>query len=175
MSAFSTPQHAQIFFGYISLFCPNLEDLFIDGTEGLEASEMSPGAELEPGLCLLTRLRFLSVLKVGKAWRPMSRYNSGRPQACQMPEDEDDEDGGEELIGWFLRGSETRVEDEADTKLKEALKDLGKFMDVKNTIEGMDAAEGFVCWPGIRRVVIFSEDPFGLSVEKEYQRIISRQ
>lgn len=228
MYAFSTPQHAQIIFGYISLVCPNLEDLFIHGTEELETSEMSPGAELEPGLCLLTRLRFLRVLKVGKTWRRMLRYNIRRPQACRMPRDDDDEKGSEEFnwmvpaghterarlarrkgaVGWgrvmryerFLDqqlqsdnnnstnsnsdrnvptgeklGSETRVEDVADAKLKEALKDLGKLTDVMNAIEGMDAVEGFVCWPEIRRVAIFSEDPFGLPVEREYQRIINRQ
>ncbi|KAF9545719.1 hypothetical protein EC957_010582 [Mortierella hygrophila] len=232
MSAFSTPQRAQIVFGYISLVCPNLEDLFIHGTEGLETSEMSPGADLEPGLCLLTRLRFLRVLKVGKAWRPMLRCNSGRSQACQMPEDDDDDEDGGKAFSWMVPagymerarlarrkgtmrwervmqhersmdqqlqsdnhsnnnstnqnrdrnaptgakpGSETRVEDVAYTELKEALKDLGKFTDVKNAIEVMNAAEGFVCWPEIRRVAIFSKDPFSLPVEKEYQRIISRQ
>ncbi|KAF8942939.1 hypothetical protein BGZ47_005978 [Haplosporangium gracile] len=230
MYAFSTPQHAQIRFGYISLVCPHLEDLFIHGTEELETSEMSPGAEPEPGLLLLTRLRFLRALKVGRTSRRMLRYNSRRPQACRMPEG--DEEGGvmkefkwmvpaghmeavrlarrKGIDGWeramqlgrFIElqlqldnernnnnhpnssndqavgtkpGSGNRGdEDEADAKLKEALKDLGRDTDVKKTIDEMDAIEGYVCWPDIRRVAIFSMDPFGLPVEREYQRIISR-
>ncbi|KAG9072898.1 hypothetical protein KI688_000679 [Linnemannia hyalina] len=164
-SAFSTPQHAQILFGYISFVCPNLEDLFIHGTEGLETS----WSGARTGAVLVDKVEVFKSVEGGEGVdADVESDNNSNNNSTNHNSDRNVPTGAKP-------GSETRVEDEADTKLKEALKDLGKFTDVKNAIEGMDAAEGFISWPEIRKMAIFSEDPFDLPVEREYQRIISRQ
>lgn len=115
--------------------------------------------------------------KGAERWQKVTRYERFMGQQLQADSNSNSTNStsDRDIPTGVKVGSETRAEDVADANLKEALKDLGKLADVKNAIEWMDAAEGFVCWPEIRRVAIFSEDPFGLPVEREYQRIISRQ
>lgn len=230
MYAFSTSQHTQILFGYIFLVCPHLEDLFVHGTGELEMNVVNPAVDLEPGLLLLTRLKGLKVMKVGKTLRRMVKYNMYRPQACRMPWDGDEEKevGVSKEFTWMVPTGHTEPMREAmkkdaeglmkailyerfadaqsqsrddnsntninsnngyavprsakqghqeyvDALLKKALKDLGRIRDVKNAIDEMAATKGYVCWFEIRRVAVFSEDPFSLPVEREYQRLISQR
>ncbi|KAF9129803.1 hypothetical protein BGW39_003803 [Mortierella sp. 14UC] len=166
--ALATSQHALILFGYISLVCPLLEDLFIHGRENLENTQMNPSVNLEPGLYLLARLRFLKALKVGRAWRRM------------LGEADDNIDTNTNMNNRSNNNFPAGTGNDRDAKeaaaLKVTLKDLGPIADVKKVIEKMDAVEeGYVCWPDIRRVSIFSETLFGLPVEKEYLRIIKQR
>ncbi|KAK3845734.1 MAG: hypothetical protein J3R72DRAFT_418339 [Linnemannia gamsii] len=49
------------------------------------------------------------------------------------------------------------------------LEDLGRLVDVENMVEEMDSKKGFAFWPLLRRMSIYSDNAFGLSVEQECQ------
>jgi hypothetical protein len=60
------------------------------------------------------------------------------------------------------------------SELTDQLQDLGRLVDVKKMVEEMDSKDGFSYWSELKRVSIFSDSEFGVTVERECQRELTR-
>ncbi|KAG0216136.1 hypothetical protein BGX33_000473 [Mortierella sp. NVP41] len=194
------PLVTRLIFGYVSVVCPELRDLDINGAEcyrtylsaAARASPLCMG--LEGGLCLLTRLKSLGRLRVGAVdcdlkapdwqwdWMVVSPDKSieevkqrKRRAVIEswgpMLEAEARRDALRLQNLCQLEGVDDPTGHIGDRQLQIELQHLGQLKDVVLFLEGLEEEDAQV-WPRLQRVSIYRASRFGQSLEKEVQRLL---
>ncbi|KAF9547431.1 hypothetical protein EC957_008441 [Mortierella hygrophila] len=202
---FTSPARSRIVFGYFSRICPNLQDLQISMPiqHSVNGAIVYPKLDLrlEGGLCLLTRMRHLCILRL----ESLEREPSCRPKDLSWILSEDSQKETKEskqqralrsatVEGWtdWLKTEETddnhwrndfatvqwRPKDDPvdidEPWLKGNLKTMGLLLDVKLLLDEMDCPDDGVeyrCWPALRHISLNSPGESALSPEKEFRRL----
>ncbi|KAF8942520.1 hypothetical protein BGZ47_006408 [Haplosporangium gracile] len=192
LSLLISPTHSRVLFGYISRVCPQLRDLEIHIPEQTQWTRNLHFANLEMSLqgefCLLTRLRHLETLRLGRVqqriafdpfhlnWMVVSGHNARyREERRKIVA------GWDECIMQEARQVDRRTErvqiDKRSEKLagvedrlEHDLKHLGLVLDVKEVLDEMDSAT-YRCWPVLRRVSVFNDNGVGLRPADELMRL----
>ncbi|KAG0377507.1 hypothetical protein BGX24_005978 [Mortierella sp. AD032] len=192
-------EQGRVLFGYVSRVTPRLRDVRFYCGAYLTKSGDVPRLALESGLCLLARLERLERLWIVghlsrecmKAedieWMMQSGHTPemrARRQAVvatwdkQLREEsllkdvplQQQQEQQQQLQE--QHDQQQKQQDQATVEPNDAagqLEDLGRLVDVKNMVEEMDSKQGFAFWPLLRRMSIYSDNAFGLSVEQECQ------
>jgi hypothetical protein len=181
-----TKVHSRIVYGYLSTVCPKIRDLRIDPYyQAVLLPRPILFMDLDAGLCLLSRLRYLETLLIGSAgmtttsgsrdltWMVASGWTA---EACK--EREKTLNGWktmllEETCQWSTVPLRTLEGPYIDADLKESLRHLGLLEDVKNTLDkmGEDVAMGHYCWPLLQRLSINRPIELGRAPEAELRRL----
>ena len=202
---FKSPARSRIVFGYLSRICPNLQDLQISmpTQQSVNGTIVYPKLDLrlEGGLCLLTRMKHLWILRL----ESRERKTSCRPKDLGwILSGESQKEMKESKQQWALRSATVEgwtdwlKDEETDDNhwrnafttvrweskdspvdidepwLKEDLKTMGLLLDVKLLLDEMDCPNDGVeyrCWPELRHISLNSPDESILSPEKEFRRL----
>ncbi|KAF9139706.1 hypothetical protein BGX30_007603 [Mortierella sp. GBA39] len=181
-----TKVQSRIVYGYLSTVCPKIRDLQIDPYyHAIFIPRPILFMDLDAGLCLLSRLRYLETLLIGSA---EMRTNSGSKDLTWMVASgwtaESLEERKKIMSGW-----ETMLLEESrqlsavplrtlegpyvDADLIQSLQHLGLLRDVKNTLDkmGQEVENGHYCWPLLQRLSINRPIEFGRAPEAEIRRL----
>ncbi|KAF9081259.1 hypothetical protein BGX29_004636, partial [Mortierella sp. GBA35] len=169
------PVQSRILFGYISTVCPKLEvlDLKVPAqcAYGRKYRALSIHPQLEGGLCLLSKLEHLRILKIEHdaheahwvqskcqkfdiSWMTPSGLNRKKDKIRRrevVQQWDQDLETEQQLDAQFLDLSE--LEQQLGSRyeeLKESLTTLGLLSDVKKVVEAMDLP-GYRCLPSLER------------------------
>lgn len=202
---FTSPARSRIVFGYLSRICPNLQDLQISMPPqhrvGRTVVYPKLDLRLEGGLCLLTRLKHLRILRLESLERELScqpkdlgwilsgesqkeMKESKQQRALRSAtvegwadwlkaEEADDNNWGDAFatVRWEPKNDPVDVD---EPWLKEDLKTMGLLLDVKLLLDEMDRPDDGVeyrCWPELRHISLNSPGESVMSPEKEFQRL----
>lgn len=181
-----TKVHSRIVYGYLSIVCRNIRDLQIDP---YYQATLLPRPilfmDLDAGLCLLSRLRYLETLLIGSAGMTT---NSGIKDLTWMVASgwtaEARKEREKAMSGWkTVLLEETRHRSAVplrtlegpyvDADLIQSLQYLGLLEDVKNTLDkmGQDVENGHYCWPFLQRLSINRPIELGRAPEAELGRL----
>lgn len=201
---FTSPARSRIVFGYLSRICPNLQDLQISmppqPPHRAYQTVVYPKLDLrlEGGLCLLTRMKHLRILRL----ESLERKSSCRPKDLSWilswesqterkqqralrsatvegwtdwlkTEEADDKNWGDAFttVRWKPKNDPVDVD---EPWLKEDLKTMGLLLDVKLLLDEMDCPDDGVeyrCWPELRHISLNSPGESVLSPKREFQRL----
>ncbi|KAG0075175.1 hypothetical protein BGZ90_010133 [Linnemannia elongata] len=196
LSLLTSPTHSRVLFGYISRVCPLLHDLEIHipehqtrWTRDLDFPNLD--MTLQGGFCLLTRLKHLERLCLGRVQQRMTfdplhlnwmvasgqsaRYREERRKIvagwdeCLVKEARQVNRRTERARAQIYKRSETLAVVTED-RLVQDLKHLGLVLDVKEVLDEMDSPT-YRCWPVLQRVSIFNDHGLGLSPADELMRL----
>ncbi|OAQ34414.1 hypothetical protein K457DRAFT_14252 [Linnemannia elongata AG-77] len=193
------PVHSRIVFGYVARVCPLVEDLQISfpkdcqsGTDGHQY-RIFPCLQLEGGLCLLGRLRYLQRLRIiydtgcfvtsgCKEWDMNWMVASGRNSSQSRRKRQ------KEIESWrFWRLGEDRAEvirsqtrqhsletdgeglNAIDTDILRKLQNLGLLMDVEEMMKEMEGTKGVQPMPLLEKLSFTY--PIMLRPEEELERL----
>ncbi|KAF9102517.1 hypothetical protein BGX29_004498 [Mortierella sp. GBA35] len=189
LSLLTSPTHSRVLFGYISRVCPQLRDLEIHKPEQYTRLATTPtmtskhdqhfpnlDMRLHGGFCLLSRLKHLKRLRLGRVQQRMDfdpvhlnwTVASGHSAKCReerrnivagwgewvleetqlLQQGEEDRWVGE-VSGGNKEGLGTLGGDVVEDKEDQLMRDLqhlGLVLDVKNVLEEMDQKD-YRCWP----------------------------
>ncbi|KAF9550064.1 hypothetical protein EC957_001550 [Mortierella hygrophila] len=198
LSLLTSPTHSRILFGYISRVCPQLRDLEIHipehqtrWTRDLDFPNLD--MTLQGGYCLLTRLRHLERLWLGRVQQRMTfdplhlNWMVASGQSARYREERRKIVAGwnERLIkearqvsrltekaaaAQIYKRPETLLAGATEDRLWQDLKHLGLVLDVKEVLDEMDSPT-YRCWPVLQRVSIFNDHGLGLSPADELMRL----
>ncbi|KAG0293782.1 hypothetical protein BGZ96_002300 [Linnemannia gamsii] len=181
-----TKVHSRIVYGYLSIICPKIRDLRIDPYyQAVLLPRPILFMDLDAGLCLLSRLRYLETLLIGSAG--MTTTSGSRDLTWMVATGwtaEARKERKKTLSGWEkMLLEETRQWSAAtlrtlegpyvDADLIESLQNLGLLEDVKNTLDkmGEDVDKGRYCWPLLQRLSINRPIELGRAPEAELGRL----
>ncbi|KAG9073185.1 hypothetical protein KI688_000972 [Linnemannia hyalina] len=201
LSLLTSPTHSRVLFGYISRVCPQLRDLEIHipehqtrWTRDLDFPNLD--MTLQGGYCLLTRLRHLERLWLGRVRQRMTfdplhlnwmvasgqsaRYREERRKIvagwdeCLIKEARQvnrltERVAAASAAAQIYRKSEI-LTGVTEDRLEQDLKHLGLVLDVKEVLDEMDSPT-YRCWPVLQRVSIFNDHGLGLSPADELMRL----
>lgn len=193
LSLLTSPSHSRVLFGYISRTCPQLRDLEIHIPEQTRWAHdhnfPNLDMRLQGGFCLLTRLKHLENLRLGRIQQRMTfdpvhlnwmvasghsakyREERGKIAAgwdeCIMKEARQLDQRAESAQTSY---SSKSLEGVAGDQLEHDLKHLGLVLDVKEMVDEMDNAN-YRCWPVLQRVSIFNDYGIGLRPADELMRL----
>ncbi|KAF9340739.1 hypothetical protein BGZ91_000472 [Linnemannia elongata] len=180
----------------LELVCPLLHDLEIHipehqtrWTRDLDFPNLD--MTLQGGFCLLTRLKHLERLRLGRVQQRMTfdplhlnwmvasgqsaRYREERRKIvagwdeCLVKEARQVNRRTERARAQIYKRSETLAVVTED-RLVQDLKHLGLVLDVKEVLDEMDSPT-YRCWPVLQRVSIFNDHGLGLSPADELMRL----
>ncbi|KAG0293780.1 hypothetical protein BGZ96_002298 [Linnemannia gamsii] len=194
LSLLTSPTHSRVLFGYISGVCPQLRDLEIHIPEQMRWAHdhhfPNLDMRLQGGFCLLTRLKHLESLRLGRVQQRMifdpvhlnwmvasghcAKYREDRRKIaigwdeCLMMEARQmDRRTGRAQTSY---NSSKSLEGATGDQLGHDLKHLGLVLDVKEVVDEMDNAN-YRCWPVLQRVSIFNDHGIGLRPADELMRL----
>ncbi|KAG0322839.1 hypothetical protein BGZ97_003396 [Linnemannia gamsii] len=193
LSLLTSPVHSRVLFGYISRVCPQLRDLEIHIPEQTRWAhdQHFPNLDmrLQGGLCLLTRLKHLESLRLGRVQQCMTfdpvhlnwmvasghsaKYKEERRKIaaswdeCILKETRQVDRGTERTQ---INCSSKNMEGVAGDQLEHDLKHLGLVLDVKEMVDEMDSTD-YRCLPVLQRVSIFNDHGIGLRPADELMRL----
>ncbi|KAG0278050.1 hypothetical protein BGZ95_004812 [Linnemannia exigua] len=198
LSLLTSPTHSRVLFGYISRVCPQLRDLEIhipEQTRWMTCDYHFPNMDmrLHGGFCLLTRLKHLERLCIGRVTQRMSfdpvhlnwmvasghssKYRAERRSiaagwAEQIMVEKRHEDRRMERAQNERGGDESlnKMEESLEASLTRDLQLLGLVLDVKEVLDEMDE-KGYRCWPVLQRVSVFNDRGVGLRPADELMRL----
>ncbi|KAF9908570.1 hypothetical protein EC991_009715 [Linnemannia zychae] len=188
LSLLTSPTHSRVLFGYISRVCPQLRDLEIHIPEQTRWTSdcYFPNLDmrLHGGFCLLTRLKHLKRLSIGRVTQRMSfdavhlnwmvasgqssKYREERRKIAAgwdkqiMKETQHEKQRGGERLDKMEGVEEQLVHD---------LQHLGLVLDVKKVVLDEMDDKKYRCWPVLQRVSIFNDHSVGLRPADELMRL----
>lgn len=181
-----TKVHSRIVYGYLSIVCPKIRDLRIDPYyQAVLLPRPILFMDLDAGLCLLSRLRYLETLLIGSAGMTT---NSGSKDLTWMVASgwtaEARKEREKTMSGWKTTLLEETRQQSAmplrtlegpyvDADLIQSLEHLGLLGDVKNTLDkmGQEVESGQYCWPLLQRLSINRPIELGRAPEAELGRL----
>ncbi|KAG0364938.1 hypothetical protein BGX24_004340, partial [Mortierella sp. AD032] len=183
---YGTKVHSRIVYGYLTSICPNIRDLRIDP---YYHTALLPRPilfmDLDAGMCLLSRLRYLETLLIGSAG--MTTASGSRDLTWMVASGwtaEARREREKTMGGWKTRLLEETQQNSrtslkslegpyVDSDLVKSLQHLGLLEDVKNTLDrmGEKVESGEYCWPLLQRLSINRPIELGRAPETELRRL----
>ncbi|KAF9093477.1 hypothetical protein BGX23_003298 [Mortierella sp. AD031] len=183
-----TKVHSRVIYGYLSTVCPKIRDLRIDPYyQAVLLPRPILFMDMDAGLCLLSRLKYLETLLIGSAG--MTTTSGSRDLTWMIPSGwtaEARRERQKTVDGWQAMLQEERQQTSptattsqrfegpyVDTDVVESLRLLGLLEDVKATLEKMeeDVERGSYCWPLLQRLSINRPIELGRAPEAELRRL----
>ncbi|KAF9102520.1 hypothetical protein BGX29_004501 [Mortierella sp. GBA35] len=183
-----TKVHSRVIYGYLSTVCPKIRDLRIDPYyQAVLLPRPILFMDMDAGLCLLSRLKYLETLLIGSAG--MTTTSGSRDLTWMIPSGwtaEARRERQKTVDGWqaMLQEEQQQTSPTAttsqrfegpyvDTDVVESLRLLGLLEDVKATLKKMeeDVERGSYCWPLLQRLSINRPIELGRAPEAELRRL----